>query len=376
MKTAIVHEYLVQYGGAERVLEAIHDLFPDAPVYTLLYNQAKMPDEYRKWDIRPSALSSRKWIQNHYKAFFYFYPYYIEQFDLRGYDLVISSSYAYAHGIITSPETCHICYCHTPMRFAWIQEKEYSAKIPLLARPVYRKMVTHLKKWDIQASKRPDFYIASCQNVANRIKNIYHRNSIIISPPVNVSEFSNINGRKDYYLLVSRLVHPYKKIDIAIEAFNRNGKNLKIVGDGTDRKYLEKMAEKNIAFLGEKKGAELSDLYQHAAALIFPSEDDFGIVPLEANAAGCPVIAYAKGGILETQIENKTAVYFHESTPFSLNNAIKIFENASFNSTEIRKNSLRFRKELFQEKLGSFIQNIQIIYFDKKSNALSGDKNE
>lgn len=372
MKTAIVHEYLVQYGGAERVLEAIHDLYPDAPVYTLLYDQAKMPEEYRKWDIRPSSLSGRKWIQSHYKAFFYFYPYFIEQFDLRGYDLVISSSYAYAHGIITSPETCHICYCHTPMRFAWIQEKEYLAKIPFLVRPVYRKMLNQLKKWDLQASKRPDFYIASCQNVTDRIKNIYHRDSVIINPPVNVSEFSYTNEKDNYYLLVSRLVHPYKKIDIAIEAFNRNGKNLKIVGDGADRKFLERMAEKNIEFLGEKKGAELSDLYQHASALIFPSEDDFGIVPLEANAAGCPVIAYAKGGILETQIENKTAIYFHESTPISLNNAIKEFENTSFNPVLIRENSLRFRKELFLEKLSNFIRGNQVNYLKKDNKALSG----
>ncbi len=372
MKIAIVHEYLVQYGGAERVLEAIHELFPEAPVYTLLYDPDKMPDFYSKWDIRPSSLSKYKWINPHYKAFFYFYPYLIEQFDFRDFDLVISCSYAYSHGIITSPDTLHITYCHTPMRFAWIQEEEYLSKIPLVARPIYRKMVNHLKKWDIQASKRPDYYIASCQNVADRIQRIYHRDSYIINPPVNIDSFHLKESNKSYYLLVSRLVHPYKRIDLAIQAFNVNGLPLKIVGEGADRSFLENSANKNIEFLGEKHGRELEEMYQNAKALIFPGEDDFGIVPIEANACGCPVIAYRKGGVMESQVEFKTALFFSEPTPESLNKTISLHAQTQWVPSQIRENALRFNKSIFMNNLSDFIKECNQTYPLRKIHSHSG----
>lgn len=355
LKVAIVHEYLNQYGGAERVLEAIHELYPAAPVYTLMHDPDSMPESYKNWDIRESGYLKNKLIRNHYKKFFFLYPIFMEQFDLKEYDLVISSSYAYAHGIVTSPKTCHICYCHTPMRFVWVQPDEYRARVSFTMRWVYDWLIRKLQKWDQFASMRPDYYIAASQNVAERISQYYRQKATVIHPPVDFSQFQVSDAQEDYYLLVSRLVLPYKRVDLAMDAFNKLGFPLKIVGDGSDRQSLQRRANSNIQFLGHKSGVELTGLYAKCKALIFPSEDDFGIVPLEANACGRPVIAYKAGGILESQVENITAVYFESQTIGALVDAVKKFETMSFNPQKIRESASRFDKEIFKKKMMAFI---------------------
>ncbi len=357
MKVAVVHEYLNQYGGAERVLEAIHELYPEAPVYTLIHNPDSMPESYKKWDIRQSTYLKSKFIRKHYKSFFFLYPVFMELFDLREYDLVISSSYAYAHGIVTSPKTCHICFCHTPMRFVWVQPEDYRDKVPKSLRWVYDFLIHGLRLWDQAASQRPDYYIAASQNVAQRIQRYYRRDSTVIHPPVDLSQFHIADKPSDYYLLVSRLVSPYKRIDLAIQTFNHLGLPLKVVGEGSDRHQLQKMAKNNIQFLGHLSGQKLVDAYAQCKALIFPGEDDFGIVPLEANACGRPVIAYRGGGVLETQIENVTAVYFNEPTSGSLMDAVTKFESMSFDPQKIRESASRFDKEIFKKKMSEFINN-------------------
>ena len=355
MKIAIVHEYLNQYGGAERVLEAIHELFPEAPVYTLIHESDTMPESYRKWDIRESPFLKNKFIRKHYKSFFFLYPIFMEQFDLREYDLVITSSYAYAHGILTSPKTCHVCFCHTPMRFVWVQPEAYREKVSPAIKWFYDILIHLLRLWDQSASQRPDYYISASQNVAERIERYYHRKSTVIHPPVDLSEFHISEKHEGYYLLVSRLVIPYKRIDLAIEAFNYLGLPLKIVGDGSDKEKLQGIAKSNIQFLGHLSGADLVNTYAKAKALIFPSDDDFGIVPLEANACGIPVIAYRGGGILETQIENVTTVFFNRATAGVLVEAVRKFETMTFETGKIRESALRFDKEIFKRKMKEFI---------------------
>jgi glycosyltransferase involved in cell wall biosynthesis len=356
MKVAIIHEFLYQYGGAEKVLESLHELFPNAPIYTLVYEPKYMPVSYQSWDIRQSPYLKGNLIRKYYKFFFIFYPIFVEQFDLREYDLVISSSYAYTHGIVTSPGTCHVCYCHTPMRFVWVKPEDYRHKIPKIMHSIYDLMIHYLRVWDYAVSQRADSYIAASCNISERIKKYYQRESTVIFPPVDINQSYLSNSQEEYYLLVSRLVLPYKCIDIAIHAFNQLGNHLKIIGEGSDKDSLQKMANPNIEFLGYLSGKELGEAYAQCKALIFPGEDDFGIVPLEANTYGRPVIAYRGGGILETQIEDITAIYFDELTPNSLINAIRRFESLSFNSEQIRKSTNRFDKDLFKHKVFEFIE--------------------
>jgi len=355
MKVAIVHEYLNQYGGAERVLEALHELFPEAPVYTLIHDPHSMPDFYQKWNIRESPYLKRKFIRRHYKSFFFLYPIFVEHFNLREYDLVISSSYAYAHGVLTSPSTCHICFCHTPMRFVWVQPDKYREKVSKPLRWIYDGLIHLLRLWDQSASQRPDYYIAASRIVAERVQRYYRRESVVIHPPIDIARFYSLESQENYYLLVSRLVLPYKRIDLAIDAFNQLGLPLKIAGDGTDRPQLEKLAKSNIQFLGHLTGSNLVDAYAKCKALIFPGEDDFGIVPLEANACGRPVIAYRAGGVLETQIENITAVYFNQPTAHSLMEAVQRFETLPVDTNKIRQSASRFDKEIFKQKMKDFI---------------------
>lgn len=358
MKVAIVHEYLVQYGGAERVLEAIKEIYPEAPVYTLMYDPEQMPSKYKSWTIYTPSSLQHKILHKHYKKLFMIYPVFMESFDLKEFDLVISSSYAYAHGVLTFPGACHVCYCHTPMRFGWVNPEGYRNTIPWWQKNLYDFFIKKLKRWDLSASKRPDYYIAASDEVKNRIDQFYKRSAKVIYPPVNVEFFRNdtVPTRENYYLLVSRLVHPYKKIDIAIQAFNEMKKRLVIIGDGSDKEYYQKIAGPTIEFYRKSDDSQLKEFYSRARALVFPSHDDFGIVPLEANATGCPVIAWKRGGILETQIEDKTAVFYPDASAESLIDAVKKFEQMTFNHSEIVDNASRFSKTIFQEALKQFIE--------------------
>lgn len=356
MKVAIVCSWLNQYGGAERVLEAVHEIYPEAPVYTSIYWPEAMPQDYRSWDIRPSFLDRWPKIKEHHQLFLPFYPLAFESFDFRGYDLVLNVTSAFAHGIITPPETVHICYCLTPARFLWDYESYVQREgLGRLARLILPPVIAALRLWDRLAADRVDRFLAISRAVQARIAKYYRREAQIIYPPVNVEKISLGDGRGDYYLSAGRLV-PYKRVDLAVQAFNQLGLPLHVVGDGRDRAALEAMAKPNITFLGRLSEERLWEEYAHCRAFIFPGEEDFGITPLEAQAAGRPVIAYAGGGALDTVIEGETGIFFREKTPEALAEAVRRLEGMAFDPQVIRRNALRFSRERFKRELVDYVE--------------------
>ena len=356
MKIAIVHDYLNQYGGAERVVEAMHEAFPDAPIYTSIYLPDKMPSSFKSMNIHTSFMQHLPFLQKHFKKYLMLYPFAFESFDLSSFDVVLSSSSAFAKGIKKGPKTCHFCYCYSPMRFVWRYE-DYIEKedISNTARLVLPFALRWLKSWDLKTNKRVDHFITLSDYIAKRIKRFYNVESEVIYAPVNVNEFYPSDKVSDYFLIVSRL-NAYKKIDIAIKAFNKLDLPLKIIGEGPHKKQLMAMAGNSVEFLGKVSDKELAEYYAHCRAFIFPGEEDFGIAPLEAQASGRPVIAYGYGGVLETIIENKTGVFFYDKNEDSLIEAVQRLGKIQFNVKEIRENAMRFDKEIFKERLKSFIE--------------------
>jgi glycosyltransferase involved in cell wall biosynthesis len=355
MKIALIHDYLNQYGGAERVLEELHALFPDAPIYTSMYAPARMPPAYRSWDIRTSFIQRLPFAQSHHQPFLLLYPLAFESFDLAAYDIVISNSSAWAKGILTSPRTLHICYCLTPMRFAW-SYKDYveRERIPALPRFFLPLAMNYLRNWDVASANRVDRFIAISRVVQARIQKYYRRPSEIIYPPVNTDAYQPVAEPDDFYLVVSRLI-PYKRIDLVVEAFRHLDRRLVIVGDGRDRAALRRRAGPNVEFRGRVPDAELKRLYATCRGFIFPGEEDFGIAPVEAQAAGRPVIAYAAGGALDTVLDGVTGVHFAEQTPEALIEAVRRFERLQFDPLTIRTNALRFDRAVFQTRIREFV---------------------
>lgn len=358
MKVAIVHDWLNQYGGAELVLEALKELFPDAPIYTSIYNPKAMPPFYQQWDIRTSFMDKLPFVKTHHQPFLLLYPLAFESFNLSQYDLVISNKSGFCHGVITGPDTVHICYCLTPTRFVWdFHEYVKMENIGPLARKLLPLFLLFLRQWDRLAADRVDFFIAISKEVKKRIYKFYHRTSEIIYPPIYTSRFHLSSEQDDYYLVVSRLV-PYKRIDIAVEAFNLLKRPLIIVGEGRARASLEKKAGPTIRFLGRVPGEELVQLYARCKALIFPGREDFGIAPLEAQASGRPVIAYAAGGALETVLEGKTGLFFRSQIPEALAETVLEFERRAteFDPSIIRESVKRFDVKNFKRKLQLFVR--------------------
>ena len=320
MKVALAHDYLNQMGGAERVVLALHEMFPDAPLYTSIYDPQRVDTAFQSIDIRTSFMQKFPLVKKHHQPFLPFYPFAIEQLDLRGYDLVLSSSSAFAKGIITRPETMHICYCHTPMRWCWnydeYVEREHLGKISRAFLPFF---ISGLRVWDQTSSMRVDHFIANSPVVADRIRKYYRRNAVVIPPPVEVSRFTfdPTIRTEDFFLIVSRLM-PYKRIDLAIEACNQLQLPLVIIGSGRDENRLKHLAGPTIRFMGRLSDQEVLHYYAHCRALILPGEEDFGITPLEAQASGRPVIAYAAGGSLASIIDNVTGTFFYKQTVESL----------------------------------------------------------
>ncbi len=363
MRVAIVHDFLNQYGGAEKVLEALHQLFPQAPVYTLIYHPSSLPHWFGSWQIRSSRLISKlPFLGKHYQKYLLLYPTAIEEIDLSDYDLVLSSSYLFAKGVITSPKTCHISYCHTPMRPAWDMYSLYLKDSGWPIRLVLPFVFNYLRLWDFSSSQRVDHFIASSHWVAKRIRKYYGRESEVIYPPVDASPFSPSDNLGDYFLCVSRLV-PYKRIDIAIRTFNLLGYPLRIVGKGIEEGKLKAMARSNIEFLGYLPTERLAEEYAKCQALIFPGEEDFGIVPVEAQASGRPVIGYGVGGVKETIIEDKTGIFFNTQTPQSLTEAVGRFQNLKFDPGDCVANAQRFAKEVFMRKVKDFVEEKLREYF-------------
>ncbi len=357
MKVALVHDWLTGMRGGEKILEGLCELFPEATVYTLIYNPARVSGIINRMTVKTSFLQRVPAIFKYYRYFLPFFPKAIGRFDLREYEMVISSSHCVAKGVKTSSSTCHICYCLTPMRYAWGFHGDYFGHWPPGIRRVINLILKKLRKWDLESSRQVDSFLAISQNIARKIKNIYGRETAgIIYPPVDTVFFSppKKESSRNYFLIVSALV-PYKKVDLAVESFNRSGLPLVIIGEGPERKRLGKLARPNVKFLGWQPKDNIREYYHNARALIFPGEEDFGIVPLEAQAMGCPVIAYGKGGVKETVLEEKTGIFFNRPQIESLTEAVKKFQNLTFDPVFLRAHAIKFDRRVHLEKLRNFI---------------------
>jgi glycosyltransferase involved in cell wall biosynthesis len=362
MKVAIIHDWIVNIGGAEKVLQTIIEIFPNADIFTLVYSRETLKKLGIKNNIKASFINYLPFGTKNYFLYLPLMPFAIEQFDLSDYDLIISSSHCVAKGVITKSYQIHICYCHTPMRYIWDLYFSYlkDHKIEYGIKSMFLKTIFHyLRIWDVISSNRVDYFIANSKNVANRIKKIYRRDAKIIYPPVDIDKFSPSEKKEEYFLVLSRLV-PYKKVDLVVEVFNELKLPLIIIGEGEEIKKIKKIAKENIKILGWQEDNIVKEYLSKAQALIFPVEEDFGIVPVEAQASGTPVIAYGKGGALETVIDEVTGILFYEQSISALKNAILKFLNIrdKFNIKNIVDNSKKFSKERFKKEFIDFISQI------------------
>jgi len=345
-------------GGAERVAEAMHDSFPTSPMYTTVALPQSLPQRLRTADIRTSLLQHLPSIERRFRHYFMLYPFAVENFDLSDYDLIFSSSSGYAKGVHRRRNAIHVCYCHTPMRWVWRYE-DYVAREGFggVARMALPFLLWGLKKWDLRASQQPNYYIANSRLVAQRIKKIYGREAFVIPPPIDVNRFHMSDEIDDYYLVLSRLM-PYKRIDLAIEACKRMNRRLIIIGDGPDRARLEKLGDDRIEFLGRQPDAIVNYYLARSRALMFPGEEDFGMAPLEANAAGRPVIAYRGGGAVETIDEGVTGVFFDEPNSRSLATAIEKFEGLQWDQYMLRRHAEKFDRTVFAFRVLQFLGSV------------------
>lgn len=360
MKIALIHDWYYTNGGAEKVIKALSKTFPDCEHFALfdVMSDTDKLNLLNTTKVNTTFIQKMPFISKFHRKYLQLYPYAIEQLDLRSFDLIISSSSAVAKGVLTNSNQVHICYCHSPMRYAWDLYHQYlsESKFGFLS-GFYAKYVLHkLRLWDVISANRVDYFISNSEYISQRIKKIYRRDSTVIYPPVNVNYFNIIeNPSRDYYFTASRMV-PYKKIDLIVEAFAKNGKKIIVAGDGPELKKIKAKANSNVTFIGHIANEKLKQYLQNAKAFVFAAEEDFGIIPVEAQACGTPVIAYGKGGVLETVIENQTGIFFEKQTPESLNQAIDKFENMSFETTQIRENALRFSEDRFMEEIKLFIE--------------------
>lgn len=359
-RIAIVCSWLNQYGGAERVLETLHEMYPRAPIYTSMYAPKSLPRAFAGWDIRTTFLQQVPFSRSHHQLFLPLYPIAFEQIDLTGYDLVVDVSSAFSYGVLTRPETPHVSYCLTPARFLW-NYHEYARRESLgpVARAVLAPMLTWLRAWDVQASRRVDHFIAISRLVESRIRKYYGRESAIIYPAIDVRRFevAPADDVEDYFLVVSRLI-PYKRIDLAVEAFNQLGLPLKVVGGGRDRAALEKLAAPNVQFLGRVSDDDLKRLYARCRAFVFPGEEDFGLTPLEAQASGRPIIALGAGGALETVQAGVTGEFFGDASAGALADVVASFRPDRYDPGEIRRHAEDFDVAVFKREFGSFIRQV------------------
>ena len=364
MKIALIHDHLAQDGGAEKVLKVFSEMFQEAPIYTLLFEKKHVNKYFSDKKIETSIIQKLPGGVKHYQWYLSFMPLAIEFFDLRQYNLIISDTSSFAKGVITSPDSLHICYCHTPTRYLWSDTHQYinELKYNKFFKKIISLVLSRIRIWDYAAAARVDFFIANSKTVQQRIKKYYRRDSIVIYPPVETHKF-NISqedkNKKEKYFLVGCRLAPYKRVDIVIEAFKRLGPDykLKIFGDGVDLKRLKKMAAEasNIEFLGRVTDSHKAELYSGAEAFINPQEEDFGITVIESMAAGRPVIAYEKGGATETVIEGFSGTFFKEQTSDAIYEAIKNFENISFKPVEIKNHVEKFSVENFRKKIKAYI---------------------
>ncbi|MGD9497179.1 MAG: glycosyltransferase [Armatimonadota bacterium] len=358
MKLAIVHDYLVQgIRGAERVVDVLHEMWPEAPVYTLLYDPERMEERLREWDIRTSLLQDIPGALSLYKALYFLMPVAIDHLDLSEHDLIVSSSCGWSKSAPQREGALHVSYVHSPARFLWFWAREYidTLRVGPLAKALVRISVPPLREWDRRTAMRPQHLVCNSETTRRRIREAWGRDATVIHPPVNTEQFQPGGDPEDYYLVVCTL-NPYKRVDVAVQAFNRLGLPLVVIGDGPDLEVLERSAAQNVTFLGKVPDDEIAGWYARCRAFVMPQEEDFGIAPLEAQACGRPVIAYRGGGALETVIEGTTGVFFDAQTPESLIEAVARFDAAQFSPEACRNNALSFGVDRFKQQFGDYVQ--------------------
>ncbi len=357
MKVAIIHYWLVSMRGGENVVEALCELFPQADIYTHVYEPDKISNTIKKHKIYTTFIHKLPFVKRCYQSYLPLMPLALEQLDLRKYDLLISIESGPAKGVIPSPEACHISYVCTPMRYVWDMYPVYRKSAGLLKKWLMIPIIHYLRMWDVSSASRVDKFITDSYYVKQRVEKYYHRNATVIHAPVDTNKFQLSNRVEDFYLMLGQLVR-YKRVDLAIEAFNKMDKKLIIIGEGGEFSKLQKMANDNIVLKGWQEFSVIQDHYSKCRALIFPGIEDFGIVPLEAMASGRPVIAFGKGGALETVVDGVTGILFKEQTPDSLIQAVEKFESdpKHFNSRQIRKHAEKFSKDIFKKKMYDFVQ--------------------
>jgi glycosyltransferase involved in cell wall biosynthesis len=349
LRVAIVHDYLVQYGGAERVVEALHELWPDAPVYTSLYAPDAMPASFAAMDVRTSFLQHVPAVRRRFKLALPLYPAAMRSLDLSGYELVVSSSSGWAHGVRTDAGARHVVYCHTPARWLY-RTDSYVRNERWAATPI----LPLLRHWDRRSAARPTDYLANSQAVRERIARVYGRPARVVYPPVDTRRFA-VAEADDYYLCVSRL-NPYKRIELAVQACERLGRRLLVAGDGPARRELRRLAGARTELLGRVSDSEIAELLARCRALIVPAEEDFCITAVEAMASGRPVVGFGRGGLVETVVPERTGVLFTEGTVESLARALLRLERLELDPAAIRRHALRFDVRRFGAELREIVE--------------------
>jgi glycosyltransferase involved in cell wall biosynthesis len=364
LNVILAHDWLTGMRGGERVLEYVCHIFPRAPIYTLFYDSRAVSAAINSHPIRTSWLQHIPGILKYYRNFLPFFPSAMESMRAPKVDLIISTSHCVAKGLIPPPGARHLCYCFTPMRYAWVFYDEYFGVNPL-KKAVINPVLNRLRQWDKESSARVNHFVTLSRHVQARIKRFYGREAEVVYPPIDMAFWKPAGAMQafmpaNYDLIVSALV-PYKRIDIAVSVYTETGHPLIIVGPGTETRTLKKMAGKNIIFLGRVADEQLLDLYRHCRVLIFPGEEDFGLTPLEAQACGKPVVAYAKGGVLESVVDGETGVFFQEQNKDSLLDAVKRCAAQKWDSSLIRKNVERFSRENFEAGIKTAIEKCLLI---------------
>jgi glycosyltransferase involved in cell wall biosynthesis len=356
LNVALVHDWLNQIGGAEDVLAALVNLYPQSPIYTSIYAPELMPANYRDWDIRTLWLDHMPGIHRYHQPYLPLYPVAWSGLNLSKYDVVLTNKSGFCHGLEFGKDTLHICYCLAPTRYVW-QTDSYLAREGMgqIVKTALTPLISALKRWDYDAAQRVHHFIAISSEIRKRIKAYYQRDSVIIYPPVDTTRFAPSETVEDYYLIVSRLI-PYKRIDLAVQAATRLGVPLKIGGKGRDMERLRAMAGPGVEFLGYVPDEELPNLMARCKAFLFPGLEDFGITPVQAQAAGRPVIAFGGGGALDTVIPNKTGELFNEMTVDGLVEVMQRFDANAYNPLEIRAHALKFDTSVFDSQIKAFVE--------------------
>jgi len=360
MKIAVVHDYFTQLGGAEKVAEELYNMLPNADLFATVALRDKMPESLQYVPVTTSWMQHLPKMRTLYRLYFPLYPLGVSSLDLSKYDLVISSSSGYVKGVRVSPDAIHVCYCHTPMRWVWnfdsyISRESFHGGM----RALLPSVLGRLRDWDKAAAQQPDHFVSNSRGIAAQIQRVYGRASEVIPPPIDLHRFHMSDLQEDYYVVLARLV-PYKRIDLAVSACKRLGRNLVVIGSGTAEETLKRDAGPTVRFVGRVSDQQVEHYVERCRALIFPGEEDFGMAPVEVAAAGRPTIAFGRGGALETIVENVTGIFFREQTTDSLIEAILRFEKQTWSPEAIRRHAEGYGKEAFQEKFAAFLRRVGV----------------